>query len=140
MPAPYNVTGMPEAAASVMAMMRATDPEGAAAALRGRAERPDYRPAPAPLSSSVPCLVLVGADDVHTPVAEAEALHALVPHSRPIVIDRAGHLPGCGAPGGLRPGVARVPRVPRGPSGRGPSGPVNRYPTGPPGRASVLVK
>ena len=31
-------------ASQVMAMMLATDPRGAAAALRGRAERPDYRP------------------------------------------------------------------------------------------------
>ncbi|GHB58015.1 alpha/beta hydrolase [Streptomyces cirratus] len=96
--APYNVTGMPGAAASVMAMMRATDPEGAAAALRGRAERPDYRPALARLPESVPCLVLVGADDVYTPVADAEALHALIAHSRLAVIDRAGHLPGVERP------------------------------------------
>lgn len=96
--APYNVTGMPEAAAHVSAMMCATDPEGAAAALRGRAERPDYRPALAALPETVPCLVLVGADDVYTPVAEAEALHALIPHARLTVIDRAGHLPGVEQP------------------------------------------
>ncbi|MGW7102794.1 alpha/beta fold hydrolase [Streptomyces sp. NPDC054838] len=96
--APYNVTGMPETAAAVTAMMCATDPEGAAAALRGRAERPDYRPALAALPASVPCLVLVGADDVYTPVADAEALHALVPHSRLAVIERAGHLPGVERP------------------------------------------
>lgn len=41
--APYNVTALPEVAAHVLGMMRSTDPEGAAAALRGRAERPDYR-------------------------------------------------------------------------------------------------
>ncbi len=94
--APYNVTAMPQAAAHVSAMMRATDPEGAAAALRGRAERPDYRPMLAALTE--PCLVLVGEDDVYTPVAEAEALHALVPHSVLAVIERAGHLPGVEQP------------------------------------------
>ncbi|MFG2981933.1 alpha/beta fold hydrolase [Streptomyces sp. NPDC048258] len=94
--APYNVTGMPEAAAWVSAMMRATDPEGAAAALRGRAERPDYRPLLA--GAAEPCLVVVGADDVYTPVAEAEALHALMPHSVLAVIERAGHLPGVEQP------------------------------------------
>lgn len=94
--APYNVTGMPGAAARVSAMMCGTDPEGAAAALRGRAERPDYRPVLA--EAGVPCLVLVGADDVYTPVAEAEALHALVPGSVLAVIDRAGHLPGVEQP------------------------------------------
>ncbi|MFD7258601.1 alpha/beta fold hydrolase [Streptomyces sp. NPDC059874] len=94
--APYNVIGMPEAAARVSAMMCATDPEGAAAALRGRAERPDYRPVLA--EAAEPCLVLVGADDVYTPVAEAEALHALMPHSVLTVIDGAGHLPGVEQP------------------------------------------
>ncbi|MFJ8015534.1 alpha/beta fold hydrolase [Streptomyces sp. NPDC096339] len=94
--APYNVTGMPEAAARVSAMMCATDPEGAAAALRGRAERPDYRPVLA--RAAEPCLLLVGADDVYTPVADAEAMHALMPHSVLTVIDGAGHLPGVEQP------------------------------------------
>ncbi|MFE9629941.1 alpha/beta fold hydrolase [Streptomyces sp. NPDC006463] len=94
--APYNVTGMPEAAERVSAMMRATDPEGAAAALRGRAERPDYRPVLA--GAAEPCLVVVGADDVYTPVAQAEALHAMMPHSVLAVIERAGHLPGVEQP------------------------------------------
>ncbi|MGR4878542.1 alpha/beta fold hydrolase [Streptomyces sp. LARHCF249] len=94
--APYNVTGMPQAAAHVLAMMRATDPEGAAAALRGRAECPDYRPVLA--GAAEPCLVVVGADDVYTPVAAAEALHALLPDSTLAVIERAGHLPGVEQP------------------------------------------
>ncbi|MFG2988044.1 alpha/beta fold hydrolase [Streptomyces sp. NPDC048257] len=94
--AAYNVTAMPETAARVSAMMCATDPEGAAAALRGRAERPDYRPVLA--GAAEPCLVLVGADDVYTPVAEAEALHALLPHSVLTVIEGAGHLPGLEQP------------------------------------------
>ncbi|MFJ4775827.1 alpha/beta fold hydrolase [Streptomyces sp. NPDC088762] len=94
--APYNVVGMPEAAARVIAMMCATAPEGAAAALRGRAERPDYRPVLA--AAAEPCLVVVGADDVYTPVAEAEALHALMPHSVLAVIEGAGHLPGVEQP------------------------------------------
>ncbi|MGE7387233.1 alpha/beta fold hydrolase [Streptomyces sp. NPDC004126] len=96
--APYNVTGQPEAAARVTAMMCATDPRGAAAALRGRAERPDYRPVLRALPEEVPCLVLVGEDDVYTPVAEAEAMCALVPHARLAVIEGAGHLPGVEQP------------------------------------------
>ncbi|MFF5705006.1 alpha/beta fold hydrolase [Streptomyces sp. NPDC012794] len=96
--APYNVTGQPETAARVSAMMRATDPRGAAAALRGRAERPDYRPVLAALPEDVPCLVLVGADDVYTPVAEAEAMCRLAPHARLAVIEGAGHLPGVEQP------------------------------------------
>ncbi|WP_328302637.1 alpha/beta hydrolase [Streptomyces sp. NBC_00435] len=96
--APYNVTGMPRTAAKVTAMMYATDPEGAAAALRGRAERPDYAPVLAALPPEVPCLIVVGRDDVYTPVAEAESLHALVPHSVLAVVERAGHLPGVEQP------------------------------------------
>ncbi|WP_420078350.1 alpha/beta fold hydrolase [Streptomyces sp. JL4002] len=96
MMAPYNVTGMPGIAAQVTRMMCATDPQGAAAALRGRAERPDYRPVLA--GAAEPCLVLVGADDVFTPVAEAEALRDLLPHAELAVIEGAGHLPGLERP------------------------------------------
>jgi pimeloyl-ACP methyl ester carboxylesterase len=92
--AAYNVTAMPDVAARVLKTMCAT--EGAAAALRGRAERPDYRDALA--SVEAPVLILVGADDVYTPVPEAEAIQRLVPHSTLVVIERAGHLPGAEQP------------------------------------------
>ncbi|WP_212908565.1 alpha/beta fold hydrolase [Streptomyces sp. TS71-3] len=94
--APYNVTALPDAAAHVLGMMRATDPRGAAAALRGRAERPDYRPTLAAVRT--PVLIVVGADDVYTPVATAEEIHRLVPGATLTVIDRAGHLPGVEQP------------------------------------------
>ncbi|MGW7595158.1 alpha/beta fold hydrolase, partial [Streptomyces rubiginosohelvolus] len=94
--AAYNVTAMPEVAERVLGMMRATDPHGAAAALRGRAERPDYRDTLAAVR--VPVLIVVGADDVYTPVADAEAIHDLVPHATMAVIDKAGHLPGAEQP------------------------------------------
>ncbi|MFE2050474.1 alpha/beta fold hydrolase [Streptomyces sp. NPDC059459] len=94
--AAYNVTALPDVAARVLEMMRATDPRGAAAALRGRAERPDYRDVLAAVKA--PVLVVVGADDVYTPVAEAEAIQGLVPHSTLVVVDRAGHLPGAERP------------------------------------------
>ncbi|WP_327189834.1 alpha/beta fold hydrolase [Streptomyces xinghaiensis] len=94
--ASYNVTALPDVAEHVLGMMRATDPRGAAAALRGRAERPDYRDTLA--DAGVPTLVVVGADDVYTPVAEAEAIRRLVPHAALSVIDGAGHLPGVEQP------------------------------------------
>ncbi|MER7759738.1 alpha/beta fold hydrolase [Streptomyces sp. NPDC097619] len=94
--APYHVTGKPEVARHVLGMMRTTDPEGAAAALRGRAERPDYRSSLAGLK--VPALVLVGADDEYTPPAGARALHALLPQAVLAVIEEAGHLPGVEQP------------------------------------------
>ncbi|MFE0172450.1 alpha/beta fold hydrolase [Streptomyces sp. NPDC059002] len=87
MAAPYNT----EAAAHVHRMMLAAPPEGAAAALRARAERPDYR---ALLTRvTVPSLVVVGRDDTYTPVADAEAMHAALPDSALHVIESAAHLP-----------------------------------------------
>lgn len=94
--APYNVTGQPDVARRVLTMMRATDPRGAAAALRGRAERPDYRENLR--SVQAPVLVVVGADDFYTPPAVAEEIHRLVPHATLAVIEEAGHLPGAEQP------------------------------------------
>ncbi|MFH8625767.1 alpha/beta fold hydrolase [Streptomyces vietnamensis] len=87
MVAPYNTHAAPH----VHRMMRSTDPVAAAAALRGRAERPDYRETLAGVA--VPTLVVVGRDDTYTPVADAEEMHALLPHSTLTVIERAAHLP-----------------------------------------------
>ncbi|MFC9955831.1 alpha/beta fold hydrolase [Streptomyces nigra] len=94
--AAYNVTALPDVAAHVLGMMRATDPRGAAAALRGRAERPDYGGTLA--AARCPVLILVGADDVYTPVSDAEAIGRLVPHAELCVIEGAGHLPGAEQP------------------------------------------
>ncbi|MDX3751965.1 alpha/beta hydrolase [Streptomyces sp. AK08-02] len=77
--------------AHVHRMMTATDPRGAAAALRGRAQRPDYRPLLSTLT--VPALVVVGADDEFTPVADAEAMHTALPDSTLHVIEHAAHMP-----------------------------------------------
>ncbi|MEV4425900.1 alpha/beta fold hydrolase [Streptomyces sp. NPDC053792] len=87
MVAPYNTHAAPH----VHRMMCATDPAAAAAALRGRAERPDYRESLTTVA--VPALVVVGRDDTYTPVADAEEMHALLPHSTLAVIERAAHLP-----------------------------------------------
>ncbi|MGW1714457.1 alpha/beta fold hydrolase [Streptomyces sp. NPDC002156] len=88
MVAPYADAGVK---AHVRRMMTATDPRGAAAALRGRALRPDYRPLLTRLT--VPALVVVGADDEFTPVADAEAMHAALPDSTLQVIEHAAHMP-----------------------------------------------
>jgi 3-oxoadipate enol-lactonase len=77
--------------AHVHRMMTGAPPEGAAAALRGRAERPDYRELLTRVS--VPALVVVGADDTYTPVADAQAMHALLPDSTLCVIEGAAHMP-----------------------------------------------
>ncbi|MET9226641.1 alpha/beta hydrolase [Lentzea sp. NPDC003310] len=81
----------PEVADFVEGLMLAAPPEGAAAALRGRAERPDYT---ATLTSiSVPTLVVVGSDDEFTPVRDAEYMSDRVPGSTLVVVDGAAHMP-----------------------------------------------
>ena len=91
MVAPYNIVRQPEVAAHVLRMMRSAPPQGAAAALRGRAERPDYCDLLAKVT--VPTLVVVGADDEYTPVSDAEYMHAQLPDSTLAVIEGAAHMP-----------------------------------------------
>ncbi|MGC0330705.1 3-oxoadipate enol-lactonase [Streptomyces sp. SAI-170] len=88
MVAPY---AHPDVKAHVHRMMTGTDPQGAAAALRGRAERPDYRPVLARVT--VPSLVVVGTDDEYTPVSDAEALHAALADSVLHIVEGAAHMP-----------------------------------------------
>ncbi|MGW1211612.1 alpha/beta fold hydrolase [Streptomyces sp. NPDC002499] len=80
-----------EVKAHVHRMMTGTAPQAAAAALRARAARPDYRDLLTRVT--VPALVVVGADDEYTPVSDAEAMHAALPDSTLRVIERAAHLP-----------------------------------------------
>jgi 3-oxoadipate enol-lactonase len=88
MVAPY---ADPQVKAHVHRMMTNTAPESAAAALRARAQRPDYS---ALLTRvTVPTLVVVGADDTYTPISDAEAMHAVLPDSTLRVIEGAAHLP-----------------------------------------------
>lgn len=89
--APANIDAMPAVAKHVSTMMRNTSPIGAAAALRGRAERPDYRELLSSLTT--PTLVVVGAEDEFTPVDVARAMHDRIPDSSLAIIPGAGHLP-----------------------------------------------
>ncbi|WP_181776115.1 alpha/beta fold hydrolase [Amycolatopsis pittospori] len=91
MVSPENVRTQPDVAAHVLQMMRTTPKEGAAAALRGRAERPDYRESLTKVA--VPSLVVVGTEDEFTPVADAELMHDLIPGSTLAVIEGAAHMP-----------------------------------------------
>ncbi|WP_238783197.1 alpha/beta fold hydrolase [Streptomyces monomycini] len=91
MVSPRTIATRPAVADHVRRMMLGTPPEGAAAALRGRAERPDYADTLARLA--VPALVLVGRDDTYTPVADAEFLCDRIPDARLAVVEDAAHLP-----------------------------------------------
>lgn len=91
MVSPHTIATRPDVAAHVLEMMATTPPEGAAAALRGRAERPDYTELLSRIA--VPTLVVVGAEDAYTPVGDALEIHERIPDSRLRIIDEAAHMP-----------------------------------------------
>jgi pimeloyl-ACP methyl ester carboxylesterase len=91
MVAPATLEHRPAVAAHVLRMMTATPAEGAAAALRGRAERRDHEPTLRSLR--VPALVVAGDQDSYTSVAEAAWTAGLLPDGRLAVIPGTGHLP-----------------------------------------------
>lgn len=86
-----SIQTLPAVAEHVVAMMRATDPEGAAAALRGRAERPSYEETLASLT--VPSLVVVGSEDAFTTRRDAERMHELLRGSELVWLEGVGHMP-----------------------------------------------
>jgi pimeloyl-ACP methyl ester carboxylesterase len=91
MVAPRNIAALPAVAEHVRSMMRAAHPAGAAAALRGRAERPDYESTLASLD--IPALIVAGDEDAFTTLAEAERMHALLKRSKLVWMEGVGHMP-----------------------------------------------
>lgn len=87
---PETVSKHPEIVKRVRDMMLKTKPEGAAAALRGMAEREDQTELLPKIS--VPTLILVGAEDAITPVADSEKMHHAIKGSSLVVLDHAGHV------------------------------------------------
>jgi len=87
---PETVSKHPEVVKRVRDMMLKTKPEGAAAALRGMAEREDQTALLPKIT--VPTLILVGAEDAITPVADSEKMHHAIPGSSLVVLDHAGHV------------------------------------------------
>ncbi|WP_394617572.1 alpha/beta fold hydrolase [Lentzea sp. JNUCC 0626] len=82
----------PEAAEFVAGLMHNAPPQGAAAALRGRAERPDYTATLAKIT--VPTLVIVGSDDEYTPVKDAEYMHERIQAPKTLeIVEGAAHMP-----------------------------------------------
>jgi pimeloyl-ACP methyl ester carboxylesterase len=71
-------------------MILSTKPEGAAAALRGMAERRDQMS----LLPNIlqPTLIVVGSEDQLTPPADSEVMRREIRGSRLVVIEGAGHV------------------------------------------------
>lgn len=87
---PETVSKRPEVVKRVRDMMLKTKPEGAAAALRGMADRDDHTDRLPKIT--VPSLILVGAEDAITPVADSEKMHQAIAGSRLVVLENAGHV------------------------------------------------
>ena len=87
---PDTVSKRPEIVKRVRDMMLKTKPEGAAAALRGMAERDDQTSLLSKIS--VPALIFVGAEDAITPVTDSETMHHAIAGSRLVVLENAGHV------------------------------------------------
>ena len=104
--APYNVQVLPAVAAHVHAMMAAAPAAGAAAAVRGRAERRDYCRLLTEIS--VPTLIVAGLDDEFTPVSDATYMHQQIPHATLAVISGAGHLPNLERPAEFNAALHRL--------------------------------
>ncbi|GAA1217542.1 alpha/beta fold hydrolase [Prauserella alba] len=89
--APGSIRTLPATVRHVHRMMTTAPAQGAAAALRGRAMRPDYRPELTEIA--VPTLVVVGDHDTVTPVPVARDMADAVPRGRLLVLDGTAHLP-----------------------------------------------
>jgi len=87
-------------------MMQTTNPIGAAAALRGRAERPDYADTLAGLD--IPALVVVGDEDAFTTRADAEQMSRLLKWSELVWIKGVGHMPNLESEGEFNEALGRL--------------------------------
>jgi 3-oxoadipate enol-lactonase len=81
---------------TVDTMMRAASPVGAAAALRGRAQRPDYRPWLGQVTA--PVFVCVGTADPWSTEEVTREITASLRSPQVLVLDEVGHLPNLEAP------------------------------------------
>jgi 3-oxoadipate enol-lactonase len=86
----------PRIVARLREIILANPPRGITDALAGLAARADSTPTLREIG--VPTLVVCGEEDVLTPPAEAEAMHAAIPGSTLELIPQAGHLANVEAP------------------------------------------
>ena len=89
--APASIKKNPDLALNVYTMIAHTPPAGAAAALRGRAQRKDYTASLRHIA--VPTLIVVGTEDAYSPVETAKLMQQSIPNARLEVFDGIGHMP-----------------------------------------------
>jgi 3-oxoadipate enol-lactonase len=77
--------------AGILRVMAGNDPQGSAAALRGRAQRPDYR---GPLGElEMPTFVCTGSEDAYSTAEVTRELVGCLRDPRVVLFDGVGHLP-----------------------------------------------
>lgn len=86
----------PEITVPIVTAMLRTNPAGAAAALRGRAERPDYERLLGDLRP--PALVIAGDRDAYSTKEVTDQLVAALPHPEVLLLVGVGHLPNLESP------------------------------------------
>ncbi len=114
---------MPELVASVWAMMERNRPAGAAAAMRGRVERPDYRPGLRAVTA--PAFVCVGDQDIWSTAAVTAELVGCLTAPRVLELEGVGHMPNLERPDAFNAALADFltapsPRARPRPTGRRP--------------------
>lgn len=101
--APGTRLERPELVEAARRVICSTQPVGIAAALRGMAQHPDFT---GQLSSiDVPTLVLCGADDEISPVAEMRQIAASIPQSQFVEVAGAGHMSPLESPGAVNEAI-----------------------------------
>ena len=93
-----------ELVASVWAMMERNRPAGAAAAMRGRVERPDYRPGLRAVTA--PAFVCVGDQDIWSTAAVTAELVGCLTAPRVLELERVGHMPNLERPDAFNAALA----------------------------------
>lgn len=88
--APATIAERKDVAERLRAMMTGTSPQGAAAALRGMAERPDQTSLLPRILA--PTLIIVGSEDQVTPLKDAQIMRREIRGSRLEEIEGAGHV------------------------------------------------
>lgn len=88
---PHTFNTKPEIVNHLKEMILGTSPEGSAAAQRGRAERRDHTNILKDIFC--PTLIIVGDQDVFTPIESANYMHTRIPGSQLAIIYQSGHIP-----------------------------------------------
>ncbi len=96
----------PEIGEAVLAMMRGTDPRGAAAALRARALRVPYEPVLKRFAG--PATVVVGDEDAFTTRADADQMNSLLSNCELCWMAGVGHMPNLERPDDFNAALFRL--------------------------------